>query len=151
LADAEETKGESAEAAQPAGEQPSGEPPTGGEQPNEDEIRAQLEEEIRKVRVEDVILQSAVSILNLSARRIAKDDERDLEQAKAGIDAARVLTDLVPEEARGQLRQAVSELQMLYTKHAGGGGDEDDQGGTKSAEGGQPPGDSGLWTPGGSS
>ena len=40
-------------------------------QPTEEELRAQLEEEIRKVRVEDVVLQSAVSILNLSARRIA--------------------------------------------------------------------------------
>ena len=62
---------------------------SGAEQPSEEELRAQLEEEIRKVRVEDVVLQSAVSILNLSARRIAKDDERDLEQAKVGIDAAR--------------------------------------------------------------
>ena len=55
---------------------------------SEEELRAQLEEEIRKVRVEDVVLQSVVSILNLSARRIAKDDERDLAQAKLGIDAA---------------------------------------------------------------
>ncbi len=87
--------------------------------PSEEEIRAQLEEEIRKVKVEDVILQSAVSILNLSARRIAKEDERDLEQARVGIDAARALTELVPEDARTQLRQAVSELQVLYAKHAG--------------------------------
>ena len=87
--------------------------------PSEEELRAQLEEEIRKVRVEDVVLQSAVSILNLAARRIAKEDERDLDQAKVGIDAARALAELVPEEARPQLRQAVSELQMLYAKHAG--------------------------------
>lgn len=119
-------------------------------QPSEEEIRAQLEEEIRKVRVEDVILQSAVSILNLSARRIAKDDERDLEQAKAGIEAARALTELVPEEARTQLRQAVSELQLLYAKHAGEGGEEPAGG---NAEPPPPPKgeDSGLWTPGGSS
>ncbi len=46
----------------------------GQQQPSEEELRAQLEEEIRNVRVEDVVLQSVVSILNLSARRIAKDD-----------------------------------------------------------------------------
>ena len=46
----------------------------GGEQPSEEELREQLEEEIRKVRIEDVVLQSVVSILNLAARRIAKDD-----------------------------------------------------------------------------
>ncbi len=130
----------------------------GGEDaPSEEELRAQLEEEIRKVRVEDVVLQSAVSILNLAARRIAKDDERDLAQAKVGIDAARALTELTREEAQPQLRQAVSELQLLYAKHAG----EDETGGEAAGSGGgaaeaggsagpkgQDKGDSPLWTPG---
>jgi hypothetical protein len=125
--------------------------PEGGAAPSEEEMRAQLEEEIRKVRIEDLVLQSAVSILNLAARRIAKEDERDLEQAKVGIDAARALTDLVPEQAQAQLRQAVSELQLLYAKHSGeeegatqGGGED---GGAEK----KPPGsggDSPLWTPG---
>ena len=119
--------------------------PEGGEGPSEEELRAQLEEEIRRVRVEDVVLQSAVSILNLSARRIAKDDERDLEQAKVGIDAARALTELVKPEAQPQLRQAISELQLLYAKHAG------EEGGSEQGPSDEPPkGDSGLWTPGGS-
>jgi len=115
-------------------------------QPSEEELRAQLEEEIKKVRVEDVVLQSAVSILNLTARRIAKDDERDLAQAKVGIDAGRALVELVSEDAQPQLRQALSELQLLYAKHAGEptAGDEEETGG-----GAEPPkGDSGLWTPG---
>jgi hypothetical protein len=114
------------------------------QQPTEEEMRAQLEEEIRKVRVEDVVLQSAVSILNLSARRIAIDEERDLEQAKVGIDAARALVELVNPETQPQLRQAISELQLLYAKHAG----EE----TADEQGTSPPpkGDSGLWTPGGS-
>ena len=128
----------------------------GGPQPSEEELRAQLEEEIRKVRVEDVVLQSAVSILNLSARRIAIDEERDLEQAKVGIDAARALTDLVKPDAQPQLRQAISELQLLYAKHAGEGpegeeGGEGGEGGPEPApEQGKaepPKGDSGLWTP----
>ena len=118
-------------------------------QPTEDEMRAQLEEEIRKVRVEDVVLQSVVSILNLSARRIAKDDERDLEQAKVGIDAGRALVDLVSPEAQPQLRQAISELQVLYAKHAGEGpADEEDSGEEPPSGPEQPKGDSGLWTPG---
>ncbi len=86
---------------------------------SESQQAAENEELIRNLRVEDLILQAALSILNLSARRIAKEDERDLGQAKAGIDAARAMADLVPEEARAQLRQAVSELQLLYAKHAG--------------------------------
>jgi hypothetical protein len=123
-----------------------------GAQPNEEELRAQLEEEIRKVRVEDVVLQSVVSILNLAARRIAKDDERDLDQAKVGIDAARALVDLVKPEAQPQLRQAISELQVLYAKHAGeeGAAPEEAAESPKPAEGGQQAGkkgDSPLWTP----
>jgi hypothetical protein len=122
-------------------------------QPSEEEMRAQLEEEIRNVRVEDVVLQSVVSILNLSARRIAKDDERDLDQAKIGIDAGRALVDLVNPEAQAQLRQAISELQVLYAKHAGEGpADEDEEGGGGESSGPsgpeRPKGDSGLWTPG---
>jgi hypothetical protein len=128
-----------------------GEPqqPTGEGQPTEEEMRAQLEEEIRKVRVEDVVLQSVVSILNLSARRIAKDDERDLDQAKVGIDAGRALVDLVKPEAQPQLRQAISELQVLYAKHAGEGPAEDGEEGGDGPSGPEAPkGDSGLWTPG---
>lgn len=130
----------------------------GSTEPSEEELRAQLEEEIRKVRVEDMVLQSAVSILNLAARRLAKDDERDLEQAKAGIDAAGALIEFVPEEAGPQLQQAVSELQLLYAKHADqGGAEQSGEGGAPAGEEGaegpeQPPpkpkGDSGLWTPG---
>jgi len=125
--------------------------------PSEEELRAQLEDEIRKVRIEDLVLQSAVSILNLSARRIAKDDERDLEQARVGIDAARALTELVPEEAQPQLRQAVSELQLLYAKHAGEGDGGEEAGSAPPAAGeaqgeqaksGDQKGDSPLWTPG---
>jgi len=131
--------------------QPSEGQPSEG-QPSEEELRAQLEDEIRRVRVEDVILQSVVSILNLSARRIAKDDERDLEQAKIGIDAGRALVDLVKPDAQPQLRQAISELQVLYAKHAGEGpaggeGGEDEPGGEPSGPE-RPKGDSGLWTPG---
>jgi hypothetical protein len=134
-------------------QQPSG----GSEQPSEEELRAQLEEEIRKVTVEDVVLQSVVSILNLSARRIAKDDERDLAQAKVGIDAGRALVDLVKPEAQPQLRQAISELQVLYAKQAGEGSDEPRNGGDQGEPGAEKPpeqgsserpkGDSGLWTP----
>ena len=152
-----------------AEEQQAGGGEQGGPEPSEEELRAQLEEEIRKVKIEDVILQSVVSILNLAARRIAKDDERDLEQGKLGIDAASALVQLVPDEAQPQLRQAISELQLLYAKHAegeegvgyGGGDDggsekqaEEKPAGEKPAETPKPPkkdgGDSGLWTPSGS-
>lgn len=115
------------------------------EAPSEEELRAQLEEEIRKVRIEDVVLQSAVSILNLSARRIAVDEERDLEQAKVGIDAANALVEHIKPEAQTQLRQAISELQLLYAKQAGGGDVPEEEPAEQPAQ--PPKDDSDLWTP----
>jgi hypothetical protein len=89
---------------------------------SEAEVRERLEQELRKVRVEEVVLQSVVSIINLTARRIAKEDERDLAQAKVGIDAVRALLEVIPAEAAKQIREALSELQMLYAREAGGAG-----------------------------
>ena len=116
-----------------------------GRSPSEEEVRAALEEQMRQLRVEDLVLQSVASLINLTARRIAKEDERDLAQAKIGIEAIRALSGLLPEEAAGQVRQALSELQMLYAREAGGGDAEPAPD--------QPPQDrpSGLWTPPGSS
>src|ERR687892_92531 len=94
------------------------------DQPSQEELRARLEEQLRQVRVHDVLLESVASILNLSARRIAKEDERDLDQAKLGIDAVRAVVDLLPEEPRQQVEQAISELQLLYARESGGGGGE---------------------------
>jgi hypothetical protein len=100
-----------------------------GQQPTEEEIRAALDEQMRQVRVEDLLVQSVASLVNLSARRIAKEDERDLAQAKLGIDAVRAVVDLLPEEIGAQVRNALSELQVLYARTAseaeeGAAGDE---------------------------
>jgi hypothetical protein len=149
-------------------EMPGGErAPSGGEQapggqeearqPTEEELRAALEQQMREVRVEDVLLQSVASLVNLSARRIAKEDERDLDQARIGIEAVRAVVDLLPDEAAGQVRNALSELQTLYAQTAGGP-PAGEGGGEKQAPEGQPgqggsaaPGQapkSKLWTPG---
>jgi hypothetical protein len=87
----------------------------------EEELRARLEEEMKKVRVEDFLLQSISGLLNLTARRLAKEDERDLEQARIGIEAISAWGDLLPEEAAQQVAQAVAELKMLYARFAQGG------------------------------
>jgi hypothetical protein len=121
-------------------------PPT---QPDQEELQRQLEEQLRKVRVQDLLLESVVSILNLSARRIGKEDERDLDQARVGIEAVRAVLDLIDPEPREQVREALSQVQMLYAREAQGGGGEEGAGG-----GGDQPAEepkverpSGLWTP----
>lgn len=98
--------------------------------PEQEEMLRQMEEEMRRVRVQDLLAQSVVSILNLSHRRIAKEDERDLEQARIGIDAVDSLASHLEEAAEREVRNALAQIRMLYAKVAG-----DDQGGDESAGG----------------
>ena len=113
--------------------------------PTDEELQQRLEEQIKKVRVQDLLLESVASILNLSARRIGKEDERDLEQAQIGIEAVRAVLDLIAPDPREQVREALSQVQMLYAREAKGEGDAPAE--QPGAE--KPP--SGLWTPPGSS
>lgn len=136
---------------QPAANEPDPSAPQAATQ-EEEELRRQMEEEIRKVRMEDLVLQSAVSLLNLAARRIGKEDERDLEQARIGIDAAEALSAYAPEEARPQIAQAVSELKLVYAKEVDDSVDTKAENTSSETEESSPEAskqaDSGLWTPG---
>ena len=123
----------------------------GGPQLSEEEI-AMLEQQMRDLRMEDVLTQTVVSVINLTARRIAKEDEVDLEQARLGIEAVRALMPLLPEEVSKEIREPLSQIQMLYAKRSGEGGDAGDGGSETQPEAGEgsspgEPGGSGLWTP----
>ena len=125
------------------------------EQMTQDEMRERLEEQLRRVRVQDLLLESVVSVLNLAARRIAKEDERDLEQGRIGIEAVRAVLGLLDEEPAAQVRSALAEVQMLYAREAGGAGEPGAEGGPEPDKPpeqpppGAPPrqGPSKLWTP----
>lgn len=86
-------------------------PPPGGErQPTEEEIREQLE----RVRVQDVVIQTIVSIINLAA---AKADDKA--QLQIGIDAAKALLPLVESELgpdAKSFQDAISQLQLEYAR-----------------------------------
>ena len=117
---------------------------SGSGSPSQEELRARLEEQLRNLRVQDLIVESVVSVLNLTARRIAKEDERDLEQGRIGIDAVRAWVDLLPEDAANQIRQALSELQLLYAQAIEEGGPGGDPGTPGSGAEDVPGGDSGA-------
>src|SRR5918997_3156709 len=100
------------------------------QEPNEEELRAALEEQMRHIRVEDVLVQTLVTLINMGARRLGlagspeEAGETDPAQARLAIDGARALMDLVPQEGLEQVRDALSQLQMAYvqlTQGAGGG------------------------------
>ena len=90
-------------------------------------MRAQMEAELRRLRVDDVLLQTVVSLINLGARRAglagAGADETDLDQVRSAIDAVVALLPIVERGAGGEdvkpLRDAVSQLQMAYTRGRG--------------------------------
>jgi len=139
-------------------QQPPQPPPTAGDDPGQEpltpeqeQMLRQMEEEMRRVRVEDLVAQSVVSILNLSYRRIAKDDERDLEQARVGIEAVRAMTEVLEEEAQTEIRKALTQVQMAYAQAATEAGDDGVPGAESPAApppagGTEPP--PRLWTPG---
>jgi hypothetical protein len=84
---------------------------------NEDEIR----EALKKLRVEDVLLQTAATLIDLAARRLglAEDDgPKQLDQAQLAIDAIRALEPLMTEEQQAALREPLSQLQMAYAREA---------------------------------
>ncbi len=66
-----------------------------GPQPTEDEMRAAYEAELAQLRIEEVLIQTVVSLLNLGARKAGlvpgSEGERDLEQVRKAIDGARAL------------------------------------------------------------
>jgi hypothetical protein len=138
-------------------------PPSQGRQPTEEELRAyqeQLEAQLRTLRVEDVIVQTIVTLVNLGGRRAGlapgTEGERDPEQLRLAIEGARALLALVENELgpdAAAIRDAVSQLQMAYAQLAGeapaggqppeGGGDQEQQKGPGPAQ------SSGrLWVPG---
>jgi hypothetical protein len=137
---------------------------TGGppREPSEEEVRAALEAEMKRIKVDDIVLQTVVSLINLGGRRAGlapgTEEERDLDQVHTAIEAVRALLPLLerdPEVAKelGPIRDAVSQLQMAYAQLSGAGGEAAEP--AKPADADKPDEPSGpaqssgrLWTPG---
>ena len=128
----------------------------------EEQLR-QLDAEIDRIHVDDVLLQTIVSLVNLGARKgaVGAPPEAgltpDYDQLKIAIDAARGLLAVVePRHADklGPFRDALSQLQMAYAKGAGAAGAQTptpaDAPAASEPQGGTAPGQSSgrLWVPG---
>lgn len=105
---------------QPAGGDAQGQPS------EEDRLRAAYEAELSRITSADMILQAAVSLLNLGGRRLGlvpgAEGERDLAQVRDAVDGVRALLGILersvaPAELR-PLRDALSQLQMAYAREA---------------------------------
>jgi len=99
------------------------EPQEGAGQPTEEELRAALEEQMKRITVKDVLLQTVITLINVSARKLGlagDDGEKDLAQAKQGIEGVRALLPLLPEEEQTAVREPLSQLQMAFAQQASG-------------------------------
>jgi hypothetical protein len=91
-------------------------------QPTEEELRAALEEQMKRITVKDVLLQTVITLINVSARKLGlagEESEKDLEQARQGIEGVRALVPLLPAEEQTAVREPLSQLQMVYAREAG--------------------------------
>lgn len=99
-----------------------------GAAPSEEELRAAYEAELKKIRVEHVLLDHVVTLVNLGMRRTGlqpgTEDERDVDQVRVATDAIRALLPVLerssPEHV-GPIRDALSQLQLAFVKVGGQG------------------------------
>jgi len=104
------------------------------QEPSEEELRAALEEQMRRITVPDVLIQTVVTLINLGGRRLGlagppeQAGEKDVEQARLAIEGARALLPLLPQEAElGPVRDALSQLQMAYVQAQGAAAPADEK------------------------
>ena len=79
------------------------------------------------MRVEHVLLENVVTMVNLGLRRTGlmpgTEDERDLAQVQLAIESVRALTPQIESVAPDQaapIRDALSQLQMAFVQASGG-------------------------------
>jgi hypothetical protein len=66
--------------------------------------------------VEEVLLSTAASLVNLAGIRLTEKEHKSAPKAKEAIDAARELLPMCPQDKIGPIKDALSQLQMLYVK-----------------------------------
>jgi hypothetical protein len=85
----------------------------------DEKLIQQLEEELKKVKVSDLLVQTLYTVSSLGYGRLSEEN-RDLEQAKLAIDAMRalipVLADSVPEEVVRDFNQVTANMQLAYAQ-----------------------------------
>jgi hypothetical protein len=133
-------------------------PPGAGEPQSDEELRAQLEEELKRITVKNILVQTVVTLVNLGGQRLgaseATRDVRDLGQTRMAIEAVRSLLPLLEAndddaEQMKPVRDALAQLQIAYAREVGAV----QQAPAEGEEAPKPPSkpSGGLWVPPGSS
>jgi hypothetical protein len=89
--------------------------------PSDDELLKQLEEELRTLKVSDLLVQTLYTVSSLGYRRLSEQD-RDLDQARLAIEALRALVPVLEGSASEELlrdfKQVTANLQLAYAEAA---------------------------------
>jgi hypothetical protein len=95
-------------------------------EPSEEELRAAYEAELKRLRVEHVLLDNVAMLANLGMRRTGlapgTEGERDPEQVRLAIESIRALLPALEQAAPSQLgavRDALSQLQLAFVRIGG--------------------------------
>ena len=97
----------------------------------DDELLRQLEEELKRVKVSDLLVQTLYTVSSLGYSRLGSEN-RDLEQAQLAIEAMRALVPVlegsVGAEVVSDFNQVTANMQLAYAKavsDSGGASDAD--------------------------
>ena len=88
---------------------------------SEAEFAARLEEELKRLKISDVLVQTLYTISSLGYHKLGRE-HRDLPQARLAIDSLRallpVLKDAAPAEVVRDFEQVVANMQLAYASAA---------------------------------
>jgi hypothetical protein len=89
--------------------------------PDDHELIAELQEELNRLKVSDLLLQTVYTISSLGYHRLTGEN-KDLDQSRLAIEALKallpVLDGAVPEEALRDFRQVLANMQLAYASAA---------------------------------
>jgi hypothetical protein len=93
---------------------------------DQEQVARELAEELRRLRVEDILIQTLITISSVGYRRLGltedSKEDRDLGQAKLAIETMQALTpvleDVVPAELIADFKQSVATMQLAYAEAA---------------------------------
>ena len=91
--------------------------------PSDEELIQRLEEELKKLKVSDLLVQTLYTLSSLGYRKLSEED-RDLEQARLAIEALRALLPVLEgaagEDVLRDFKQVTANLQLAYADAAQG-------------------------------
>jgi hypothetical protein len=87
------------------------------QKPSDEELLKTLEEELRKLKVSDLLVQTLYTVSSLGYRKLSEED-RDLDQARLAIEALRALLPVIEgtvgDDVVRDFKQVTANLQLAY-------------------------------------